>query len=169
MNSGTVIMLEPTEAERLTQFYCTHFPDDLERLKNEKKSNFNLVREFHEVYGCTIGDVDNPGWPSAFEPSLRLKLITEEFQEFKEGIEEGLDLAHITKELADLLYVVYGTGIALGVDLDEAMKRVHESNMSKLDDGGNPIYNSYGKVLKGENYKPPNLTDLVNGTRTTRS
>jgi len=65
------------------------------------------------------------------------------------------------KELADLVYVCYQYAANMKWDLDEAMHRVHESNMSKLDEEGNPIYRDDGKVLKGPNYKPPNLEDLV--------
>ena len=65
------------------------------------------------------------------------------------------------KELADLVYVCYQYAENMKWDLDEAMHRVHESNMSKLDENGEPIYREDGKVLKGPNYKPPNLSDLV--------
>lgn len=163
------IVLEPSQVEKVTNFYRIYFPEELKRLADEKRTNFDRVAEFHEVYGCTIGDADSPGWPTAFEPSLRLKLVTEEYNELKEAIEEGMSLDQIAKELADLLYVVYGTGVAMGIDLDECLKRVHESNMSKLGDDGKPLFNSYGKVMKGENYRPPDLTDIVNGTRKTRS
>ena len=65
------------------------------------------------------------------------------------------------KELADLVYVAYQYATNMGWDLDEALNRVHLSNMSKLDDDGKPIYRDDGKVLKGPNYKPPTLTDLI--------
>ena len=65
------------------------------------------------------------------------------------------------KELADLVYVCYQYAENMQWDLDEAMHRVHESNMSKLDEYGKPIYREDGKVLKGPNYSPPNLEDLV--------
>ncbi len=65
------------------------------------------------------------------------------------------------KELADLVYVCYQYASNMGWDLDEALHRVHESNMSKLDEDGKPIYRDDGKVLKGPNYAPPNLDDLV--------
>jgi len=65
------------------------------------------------------------------------------------------------KELADLVYVCYQYAENMGWLLDEALDRVHKSNMSKLDTEGNPIYRDDGKVLKGPNYKPPTLTDLV--------
>ena len=65
------------------------------------------------------------------------------------------------KELADLVYVCYQYAENIGWDLDEALDRVHRSNLSKLDDDDKPIYRDDGKVLKGPNYKPPNLKDLV--------
>ena len=65
------------------------------------------------------------------------------------------------KEIADLVYVCYQYAENQGWDLDEALHRVHESNMSKLDEDGNPIFRKDGKVLKGPNYAPPNLEDLV--------
>ena len=93
-------------------------------------------------------------------------LITEEFKEFLEA--DGLLFrnnpefpANCLKELADLVYVCYQYAANMGWDLDEAMDRVHKSNMSKLDEYGKPIYREDGKVLKGPNYSPPNLEDLV--------
>ncbi len=65
------------------------------------------------------------------------------------------------KELADLVYVCYQYAEQMRWNLDEAMNRVHQSNMSKLDDDGNPIYREDGKVLKGPQYQPPNLRDLI--------
>jgi len=65
------------------------------------------------------------------------------------------------KELADLVYVCYQYAENIGWDLDAALDRVHRSNLSKLDDDDKPIYREDGKVLKGPNYKPPNLKDLV--------
>ena len=93
-------------------------------------------------------------------------LIVEEFKEFLQA-EATLYLSSskvredCLKELADLVYVCYQYAANLGWDLDEAMYRVHESNMSKLDEYGKPIYREDGKVLKGPNYAPPNLNDLV--------
>jgi len=68
---------------------------------------------------------------------------------------------HALKELADLIYVCYQYAENMGWSLDEALNRVHESNMSKLGEDGNPIYREDGKVLKGPNYKPPDLSDLT--------
>ena len=69
--------------------------------------------------------------------------------------------AECLKELADLVYVCYQYAENQGWDLDEALDRVHKSNMSKLDEDGKPIFRKDGKVLKGPNYAPPQLEDLV--------
>lgn len=97
---------------------------------------------------------------------MQKHLIVEEFKEFLEA--EQLLLKDFTrnkedclKELADLVYVCYQYAANMGWDLDEAMDRVHKSNMSKLDDNGQPIFREDGKVLKSSNYQPPTLTDLV--------
>ena len=93
-------------------------------------------------------------------------MIVEEFKEFLEADGElWRDNPTITaaclKELADLVYVCYQYAANMNWDLDEALHRVHESNMSKLDENGKPIYRKDGKVLKGPNYAPPNLENLV--------
>lgn len=93
-------------------------------------------------------------------------LIVEEFKEFLEAeamlyLSSNEHKENCLKELADLVYVCYQYASNMGWDLDEAMYRVHESNMSKLDESGKPILREDGKVLKGPNYKPPNLKDLV--------
>ena len=87
-------------------------------------------------------------------------LIDEEWSEFHEAYHhEPLD--HVLKELADLVYVCYQYAANEGWDLDEAMNRLHQSNLSKLDNDGNPIFRADGKVLKSENYQPPYLGDLI--------
>tara|TARA_R100000353_G_C6483216_1_gene189761 strand:- start:442 stop:723 length:282 start_codon:yes stop_codon:yes gene_type:complete len=93
-------------------------------------------------------------------------LIVEEFKEFLEA--EGMlfrnNLSYpeaALKELADLVYVCFQYAENMGWDLDEALHRVHESNMSKLDKDGKPIRREDGKILKGPNYRPPNLIDLI--------
>ena len=97
--------------------------------------------------------------------SYQKNLIVEEFKEFIEA--EGMLFRHgrnlheeCLKELADLVYVCYQYAENMGWFLDEALDRVHKSNMSKLGEDGKPIYREDGKVLKGPNYKPPNLEDL---------
>ena len=93
-------------------------------------------------------------------------LIVEEFKEFLEAdgmlFRTGVKPKHeCLKELADLVYVCYQYAENQQWFLDEALNRVHESNMSKLGEDGKPIYRDDGKVLKGPNYKPPDLSDLI--------
>ena len=93
-------------------------------------------------------------------------LIVEEFKEFLDAENQLLkdytvNSADCLKELADLVYVCYQYAENLGWDLDEALNRVHISNMTKLGEDGQPIRREDGKVLKGPNYQPPTLTDLV--------
>ena len=68
---------------------------------------------------------------------------------------------NVLKELSDLVFVCYQFAACFGLDLDEAMARVFKSNMTKLDEQGQPIYREDGKVLKGPNYCPPDLLSLV--------
>ena len=97
---------------------------------------------------------------------MQRTLIVEEFKEFLEAENQLLtgfvvNATDTLKELADLVYVCYQYAENLGWALDEALNRVHRSNMSKLGEDGEPVYREDGKVLKGPNYEPPNLSDLV--------
>ena len=116
------------------------------------------AKEFRSKYGLKNS-------PDRKTRAVQHRLIVEEFKEYLE--DEGMlfmhgrnHQEHALKELADLVYVCYQFAENMGWFLDEALNRVHESNMSKLDDDGNPIYREDGKVLKGPNYKPPYLEDL---------
>ena len=117
------------------------------------------AKQFRSTYGIE----NNPTKPSR---SYQKNLIVEEFKEFLEA--EGMLFrknatieSEALKELADLIYVCYQYAENMGWFLDEALDRVHQSNMSKLGEDGKPIYREDGKVLKGPNYKPPSLTDLI--------
>jgi len=92
---------------------------------------------------------------------LRVDLIAEELEELELAISNN-DIVEVADALTDLLYVVYGSGHAFGIDLDECFKEVHESNMSKLGEDGKPIYREDGKVMKGPGYFPPELGDILN-------
>ena len=105
---------------------------------------------------------------------MQLRLIEEEVKELDEAATvlkyspNDLSLqTEVLKELSDVVYVCYQLAAAFGMDLDTAMERVFESNMSKLDDDGKPIYREDGKVLKGPNYKEPLLDDLITVSRRT--
>ena len=113
------------------------------------------VRYFTQAVGQPIGVKPTPELAL-----LRQRLILEEAKEASaELLRPEIDKEALTKELADILYVVYGTAVTFGLPLDVAFNRVHASNMSKLVDG-KPLKRADGKVLKGPNYQPPKLDDL---------
>ena len=117
-----------------------------------------MVTAFTKAVGQPV---DAPVTPELAQ--FRNMLIREECAEASyELLQDPVDIAALTKELADILYVVYGTATAMGLPLEEAFERVHQSNMSKLDTDYKPLKDETGKVLKGPFYKPPDLTDLFN-------
>jgi NTP pyrophosphatase (non-canonical NTP hydrolase) len=95
---------------------------------------------------------------------LRWKMISEEYGEAFDESEASNNPENMLKELADLVYVTYGYAATYGWDLDRAVRRVHKSNMSKLGLDGKPLKDPSGKVMKGPNYRKPNLKDLVETT-----
>ncbi len=91
---------------------------------------------------------------------LRIDLIREELEELSEAM-KNKDLLEVADALTDILYVTYGAGHAFGINLDKCFEEVQNSNMSKLDDDGKPIYNEFGKVMKGPNYFKPDLSKFL--------
>ena len=121
-------------------------------------TNFESVKKFMETFGQEIRE--KAGFPNEKITSLRYDLIREELDELKEAMEKK-DIKEVADALTDILYVTYGAGHAFGVDLDKCFKEVQNSNMSKLDPDGKPIYNDKGKVMKGPNYFKPDLHKFV--------
>ena len=121
-------------------------------------SNFSKVGIFMKTFGQ---DVKNkPSFSTDKINKLRIDLIKEELEELKEAM-NNKDLIEVADALTDILYVTYGAGHAFGIDLDKCFEEVQNSNMSKLDDNGKPIYNEAGKVMKGPNYFKPDLSKFV--------
>ena len=121
-------------------------------------SNFNKVKTFMETFGQEVKT--KPSFSTDKVNSLRYDLIKEELEELKEAM-ENKDLLEVADALTDILYVTYGAGHAFGIDLDKCFKEVQNSNMSKLDESGKPIYNEAGKVMKGPKYFKPNLSKFI--------
>jgi predicted HAD superfamily Cof-like phosphohydrolase len=92
---------------------------------------------------------------------LRIDLIKEELEELTQAMNDK-NLLEVADALTDILYVTYGAGHAFGIDLDKCFDEVQNSNMSKLGEDGKPIYNEYGKVMKGPNYFKPDLLKFIN-------
>ena len=121
-------------------------------------SNFSKVGTFMKTFGQEVKT--KPSFSSDKINKLRIDLIKEELNELTEAM-NNRDLVEVADALTDLLYVTYGAGHAFGIDLDKCFEEVQNSNMSKLDENGKPIYNEAGKVMKGPNYFKPDLTKFV--------
>lgn len=140
-------------------------------------TNFERVDIFHQVFGLLKNYT--PTIPPKETQILRAELILEEVKEFlaEFGLvirdpkievsdhikwdNEEFDLAKITKELADILYVVYGCGVSFGLPMDAAFREVHNSNMTKLDENGNVLRREDGKVLKSHLYRAPDMNKVL--------
>ena len=121
-------------------------------------SNFEDVRLFMKTYRQEVKT--KPMIPKESVVQLRYKLISEELNELQIALERK-DLLEVADALTDILYVTYGAGHAFGIDLDKCFAEVQQSNMSKLGDDGQPIFNEHGKVMKGPNYTKPNLKQFI--------
>jgi len=121
-------------------------------------SNFNRVGIFMKTFGQEVKN--KPSFSSDKINKLRIDLIKEELEELIEAI-NNRDLLEVADALTDILYVTYGAGHAFGIDLDKCFEEVQNSNMSKLNENGKPIYNESGKVMKGPNYFKPDLSKYV--------
>ena len=121
-------------------------------------TNFEKVGLFMTTFGQEVKN--KTGLSSEKINNLRINLINEELEEFKEAIKNN-DLKETIDALTDILYVTYGAGHAFGVNLDECFDEVQKSNMSKLGEDGKPIYNETGKVMKGPNYFKPDLSKFI--------
>ena len=121
-------------------------------------TNFEKVGLFMSTFGQEVKT-----WPSLSSEkinNLRISLINEELEEFKQAIKNN-DLKEAMDALTDILYVTYGAGHAFGINLDNCFEEVQKSNMSKLGKDGKPIYNEEGKVMKGPNYFKPDLSKFI--------
>ena len=121
-------------------------------------SNFNKVGIFMKTFGQEVKN--KPSFGSDKINKLRIDLIKEELEELTEAMNNN-DLLEVADALTDILYVTYGAGHSFGIDLDKCFDEVQNSNMSKLDLNGEPIYNESGKVMKGPKYFKPNLSKYV--------
>ncbi len=121
-------------------------------------TNFEKVGTFMKTFGQEVKD--KASFSSENVNKLRYDLIKEELGELKEAI-DNQDLLEVADALTDILYVTYGAGHAFGINLDKCFEEVQNSNMSKLDSDGKPIYNECGKVMKGPNYFKPNLSRFI--------
>ena len=121
-------------------------------------SNFSKVGIFMKTFGQEVKN--KPSFSTDKINKLRIDLIKEELAELNDAM-KNKDLLEVADALTDILYVTYGAGHAFGIDLDKCFNEVQNSNMSKLDSNGKPIYNNDGKVMKGPNYFKPDLSKFI--------
>ena len=121
-------------------------------------TNFEKVKNFMQTFGQEVKN--KPSFSSEKINNLRYNLIKEELEDLEEAINKK-DLIEVADALTDILYVTYGAGHAFGINLDDCFEEVQQSNMSKLDNEGKPIYNDAGKVMKGPKYFKPDLNKFI--------
>lgn len=126
--------------------------------RSYQPSTNSMVREFHEAF--EIPDSDTAPALDHDAAFIRGTLVSEEYEEVMKAIQSG-NPAAIAKELADLVYVAYGTAVVMGIDLDNVIREVHRSNMTKLGEDGKPVYREDGKVLKGPNYEEADIEGVI--------
>ena len=121
-------------------------------------TNFEKVGIFMKTFGQELKNKSELSTEKINK--LRISLIEEELDELKQAIKEN-NIKEVADALTDILYVTYGAGHAFGINLDKCFEEVQNSNMSKLDENGKPIYNDVGKVMKGPSYFKPDLSKFV--------
>lgn len=117
------------------------------------------VAEFHRAYGLPVRTVPSAAVDLS-EVTLRQSLIEEEVAELAAAARAG-DIVGVADALADIVYVAYGTAHVYGIDLDAVLDEVHASNMTKLGADGRPVRRADGKVLKGPDYRPPDIAAVL--------
>lgn len=120
-------------------------------------TNMDRVREFHRMFGIPV--LPSPRIPED-RVKMRLEILDEERRELDEALAAN-DIVEVADALTDMAYLIYGTALEFGIDLNACFVEVHRSNMSKLGADGKPIYREDGKVLKGPGYSPPDLLAAI--------
>jgi len=117
-----------------------------------------MLREFEEANGHDVPE--HPRIPTFSVSSLRMKLLHEEFSEYREA-ENKRSIIDIADALADIVYIAIGTAVLYGIPFDKVFEEVHRSNMSKMGADGRPVRRADGKIMKGENFTPPDIEGII--------
>ncbi|MGM0636069.1 MAG: hypothetical protein ACQESK_08375 [Bacteroidota bacterium] len=126
------------------------------------KKPINYVKKFHQAFGLGVKNQPVADLGEA-KNTLRYHLMKEENEEYLEAANNG-DMVEVADALGDMLYILCGTIIEHGMQdkIEAVFDEIQQSNMSKLDENGEPIYRTDGKVLKGPNYFKPNIKQFFN-------
>ncbi|CAM3993441.1 nucleoside triphosphate pyrophosphohydrolase family protein [Flavobacterium branchiophilum] len=125
------------------------------------KKQLESVKKFHEIY--QLGYAKRPQASLGFDKNkLRFELMKEENEEYLEAVSNN-NLHDVADALGDMLYILCGTIIEHGLQdqMEQIFDEIHQSNMSKLDDKGQPIYRNDGKVMKGPHYFKPDFSKIL--------
>lgn len=117
-----------------------------------------MLREFHTVFGQPV--FDRAQVIPTVDASLRIELLVEEFSEYLQA-EDACNIVEIADALGDMMYVICGTALCYGIDLDAVFTEIHRSNMSKVPPDGVVQRRADGKILKGPTYEPPNIARVL--------
>lgn len=120
-----------------------------------------MVRQFHDAFG--IENAEGPMADIGLDGALlRYRLMREENEEYLEAAKNG-DLVEVADALGDMLYILCGTMLKHGLEgkIEAVFREIQESNMSKLDENGKPIYREDGKVMKSTLYRKPDIAPLL--------
>lgn len=123
---------------------------------------YDQVHAFHVLYDAPIETRAYEGITNMTDDRIKLRigLIEEEFNELKEAA-ANRDVVEVADALGDIIYVVCGFAIEAGIDLEAAVAEIHASNMTKLDSDGSVIRREDGKILKGPNYRKPDIRAVI--------
>jgi predicted HAD superfamily Cof-like phosphohydrolase len=132
-------------------------------VKNQSRNllqKISSVHEFHEVF--RIGSNHNPCTVEENDYLLRHRLMSEENEEYLDACRRG-DITDIADALGDKLYILFGTILKHGLQykIEEIFDEIHRSNMSKLDENGQPIFREDGKILKSNLYFKPDIRKIL--------
>ncbi len=124
------------------------------------KDKISSVEEFHNVF--KIGNASEIKLIEERDYMLRYNLIKEENEEYLDACKNG-DIVEIADALGDQLYILFGTILKHGLQhkIEEVYDEIHRSNMSKLDDNGEPIFREDGKIMKSNRYFRPDIKKIL--------
>lgn len=158
-----------SEVQRIANTIACNIPDMTKRYHvtsslGSGATCYEQVEAFHVLYDAPVEKTPVEGFPSMDDArvQMRLDLIEEEFEELKVAA-NGRDLIEVADALGDLIYVVTGFAIEAGIDLQAVVAEIHASNMTKLDSDGSVIRREDGKILKGPNYRRPDIRTALFG------
>jgi predicted HAD superfamily Cof-like phosphohydrolase len=131
------------------------------KIKGTLIEKINAVKEFHEIFKIGSREIPEGKIPES-EYLLRYRLMQEENEEYLAACKRG-DIVEIADALGDMLYILFGTILKHGLQykIEEVFDEIQRSNMSKLDDNGQPIFREDGKILKSKNYFKPDITKIL--------